>query len=732
MARDISELGADVFDDTPVDPKHKMSKKKRNYIIGLSIAGALVAGLTVGTVVLAKTALSDYSNVENITYYVTNTENGKRAVLYKLKSNVNYPSTFRIPSQIKGYKVIGVANNAFSGHREIKKIIMPNSLEYVGEKAFYNCTSLSSFSWSKNLNEVGVDAFLNTQFYTNLLKDTKSMFHLPSGLLIYVGTDYFQNGTALVSEKMKDATAESLASQYGITGIQHVEVFEKVGINNMCSGAFKNNNKIVFIDLPSHLTNISNSTFEGCKNLQGLVGTNSGVIEISQRAFADCTSLSHIEFPSDLVSIGKEAFSNTGLTDKIPDLSNVQTIGESVFSNCKALTSLTYNGDYVPDYTFSGCSNLSDIEWGVDDCNINNVKSFGIGAFSGTKFTSFTFPKNISYVADELFKDCSSLEKVSMYKGGDFEQRTPPATPDPEDPYDYLDYVDYDGNTIKNVVSSTGISSIRASAFQNCTALKTINLYDVDSTTGLYDENVTGNNVGTFNFPMTLLKTDVAMTISGNNNYTFSNSLVEKVRIMPNLRTIGSYAFYRCEHLSEVEFLYSDKSALENIKSNAFAYCTALEEITIPTSLQLLGPSVFMGCTNLETINVADLSIESFNSQIFAECESLEEIVIPATVESIKEHAFYHNYLLKSVYIDKNISEIHEKAFEEMRHEGEEAMPIFFNFTHEAALDEINYNEDKFCDNTCIVYYLLGEGETADPDLHYWHDVGGVPTPYNP
>ena len=44
MARDISELGADVFDDTP-KPKNKISPKKRNYIIGLSITGVLLVGV---------------------------------------------------------------------------------------------------------------------------------------------------------------------------------------------------------------------------------------------------------------------------------------------------------------------------------------------------------------------------------------------------------------------------------------------------------------------------------------------------------------------------------------------------------------------------------------------------------------------------------------------------------------------------------------------------------------
>ena len=721
MARDISELGADVIDDTPVDPKHKMSKKKRNYIIGLSITGALVAGITIGTIILAKTVLSDYSNVENVTYYLNQNDNGsKTAVLYKLKSDVTYPSTFRIPSQVKGYKVVGVAEDAFAGHKELKQVIMPNTLKYVGEKAFYNCSNLASFTWSKNLDEVGVDAFLNTKFYNNLLKDTKSMTYLPSGLLIYVGKDYFGTGTALVSKEMKNVSIDDISTRYGVAGINKIEVFEDIGINNMCSGAFKGNDKIVFIDLPSHLTTISNSTFEGCKNLQGLVGTNSGVTEISKRAFADCSELSHIELPTNLTSIGDEAFSNTGLTDYIPDLSTVEFIGESVFADCKSLTSLTYNGTVVPNYTFSGCTNLETIEWGVDNSNINNVTSFGIGAFKNTGFTSFVVPMNVATLSDELFKDCDNLQTVSLFEG------TLILKPSAEEE-EKMTFVDYDGVTHEDVVETIGVTSIRAEAFNNCKELKTIKLVD-DSYL-----DVTGRSAtGTFNFPMTLQKTDVAMTITGSNNYTFAFSKVEKIVIQPNLRTIGSYAFYQCKQLAEIKFENPSKSVIYNIKSNAFAYCESLTEVTIPTSLAVLGPSAFNNCKNLTSINTGDLAIESFSAQLFAGCENLTSVTIPSTVENIKERTFYHNYLLQSVFIDRNINEIVNSAFEEMRHEGEEAMPIFFNFTHAEAIDMINYKENKFCDSTCKAYYLLGEGETPDANLNYWHDVGGVPTPYNP
>lgn len=737
MARDISELGADVIDDTPVDPKHRMSKKKKNYIIGLSITGFLVAGIVTGTIILANTVLADYSNIENVTYYFNTEADGTQtAVLYKLKSDKTYPSTFRIPSQVKGRTVVGVGEAAFSGHEEFRKIIMPNTITMVGEKAFYNCKNLSSITWSNKLEDLGVDALTNTKYYENISKDTKSMTYLPSGLLIYVGKDYFPAGTALVSKEMKDETVATLTTKYSLTGVNEVKVFENLGVNNISSGAFKNNEKIVFIDLPSHLRTIYNSTFESCKNLQALVGVHSGVTEIRKRAFANCTNLSHIEFPTGLTYLGDEAFENCGLTDRIPDLSVVENVGESVFANCKQLTSIVYAGPIVPDYAFKGCSQLSSIEWGEGNNNIDNVVSFGIGAFAGTGFTSFTFPKNISFVADELFQGCTALESISVYEGKFFSQELEPQydeetgelLPDPEYYHVNLDGSDGTDN------SFVGIESFRANSFKGCTSLATIKLVNEN-----YQEITGKNEVGTFNFPITTYRTDVNSTITGNNNATFAQTAVKKVVFSPNVRAVGSYAFSKCTELETVEFLQPELTQMYNIKKNAFENCNKLANIVLPKSITTVGSSAFLNCTSLTSLNIGDLEdLSSLNSQVFAGCTQLGTVIIPENVTSIKTRAFYQNYGIEYVIVPEGIKEMHESAFEEMRQNPGETMPIYLNFTVTLSQEEKKNYKDNFCDETCTVYYLLGEGETAPKDdqghyiYNYWKMVGDTPTPFIP
>ena len=416
MARDISELGADVYDDSP-KKEHRISPKKRNYIIGLTLTGLFLIGAVTASVILCNTTLTDYANVENVMYYFTQDsilQEGEKpyAVLYRLPSDRTFPSTFRIPKKVLGYPVIGVNDHAFSGHKEIKKVIMSNNIKFVGEEAFSNCDNLETFVWSKNLNDVGVDAFKNTAFYNNLLNDKEALYDLPSGLLIYAGENYFDPNTALISDSLTQAEIDSIKANYTVSSVKK---FSDLHVNGVCSGAFRNNDKITYIDLPEALDDVPTSTFEGCDNLEGIDGTHSKLTVIGKRAFAGCSKLAEITLPNNLTVLGDEAFEGAGLDDKIPELSHVTSVGESIFANCTHLTTVNYTANKVYKNMFAGCSSLSSLTWGEGNSNIDNVTSIAYGAFRGTAFTNFVIPKNVTEINDYIFEGCESLETVSLY-----------------------------------------------------------------------------------------------------------------------------------------------------------------------------------------------------------------------------------------------------------------------------------------------------------------------------
>ena len=142
MSKLVSELGADVFDDTPKKP-HKVDPRKRNYIIGLS--ALLVGIIAIAMVYFFATTdwLSDYSNMTYITYGI-NTEPdtegmyaGKiTASIVKVDYRSGYPSDFLVPRQIKGYPISRIEDEAFAGCKRIKKLTLQDNITTIGEKAF--------------------------------------------------------------------------------------------------------------------------------------------------------------------------------------------------------------------------------------------------------------------------------------------------------------------------------------------------------------------------------------------------------------------------------------------------------------------------------------------------------------------------------------------------------------------------------------------------------------------
>lgn len=716
MARDISELGADVFDDSPKKYK-KISPKQRNYIIGLSISGFLLIGVTVATVVLCNTALSDYSNVENVMYYFTPknlTAEGEQptAVLYRLPSDKKFPSTFRIPTQVLGYKVVGVADYAFSTHEEIKKVIMPNTIEWIGENAFLDCTNLSSFTWSKNLKDIGADAFTGTKFYENLLKDDKGFYDIPSGILVYVGTNYFENNTAIVSDSLTEAQISNIKANYPVDNVQK---FSELNVKGICSGAFKNNDKITYIDLPETLDDISTSTFEGCSNLQAIDGFHSELKSIGKRAFANCEALKTVNLPAALSSLGDEAFSNTAIS-AVPELGNLQSIGKGVFSGCTHLQSVNYKLNKVYENMFNGCSSLNEIIWGDGNANIDNVTFIGEGAFAGTAFTEFVFPKNVYSIEDYVFENCTSLETLSLYGNFNDEDIHPEEEEEGEIVYPY---VKHNG---EGCYQLKGVQVIKEGAFKGCSSLSTINLFDDNYT-------VLEGNAGEFTFPYSVIRCD-GSSKSNSSHYTFAGTSPTKVIFSPNMQHIGAYAFYNVTSLTEVDVDRFEDSKMLTIKASAFQGCSNLESIDLPHSIVRIENSAFYGCESLNNVEIDQLKINAINGGAFYGCQSIEHLKLPATVSSIKSRAFYRTYNLDYVVLPAAVTEVLDYAFTECRQNEGEKMKVFISRDYTAAHvggKKINFGS-KWHDTTVEEYYLLLEGEQRVEGRNYWEpDASGNP-----
>ena len=204
------------------------------------------------------------------------------------------------------------------------------------------------------------------------------------------------------------------------------------GINNIGDNAFENCSlsKIV---LPSSLNRIGRRAFSGCTNLVE-VRLNEGIVSISSYAFSDCNSLSIINLPLSLRTIGSNNY------------------GEgNAFSGCISLESIEIpeGVSEIPIKTFAGCVNLS----------------------------SIIIPKTIKDIEFNAFDNCVSLQKIiisDIIRWCYAKKHSYRLTNDPN-PLTYSHHLFIDKKTeIVNLELPEKIGFIGAHTFENCTGLKSV------------------------------------------------------------------------------------------------------------------------------------------------------------------------------------------------------------------------------------------------------------------
>ena len=230
----------------------------------------------------------------------------------------------------------------------------------------------------------------------------------------------------------------------------------------------------------------------------------------------------------------------------------------------------------------------------------------------------------------------------------------------------------YQNEKIEKIILPNTLTTIGASAFEDCTALTTIEIpASVETIREKAFYNCTSLQTVTFK-KGSQLKT-IEMSVFGH------CKALASIEIPASVETIGRNAFFCCYSLKTVTFEKGTQlktvdgfagctslttieipASVETIGNLAFSNCTSLTTIKIPASVETIGSRAFAGCTSLQTVTFEKESqlktIEGYHekgSGAFYGCTSLTTIEIPASVEEIRGYAFKDCTSLQTVTFEK-------------------------------------------------------------------------------
>lgn len=244
---------------------------------------------------------------------------------------LNFSPDITIPDEARGYPVAYVGNKLFE-ETGIKSVKFGRNITVIGAYSFQECHELEKVELSENLRIIGCVAFSCCEKLSEIsLSDS----------LEFIGNSAFeQSGLRRVT--IPSSTRIGTATFAETTHLRELTL--ENGINNIGSQAFAGSG-IVDLSIPSSLTKIIDGTvFADCDALKRVefAETMDEDTDICASMFEECSNLSDIKLPSNIVSIRGDAFRGCSSLKEIHIPASVRKINYGAFGECYFLSDVYF------------------------------------------------------------------------------------------------------------------------------------------------------------------------------------------------------------------------------------------------------------------------------------------------------------------------------------------------------------------------------------------------------
>lgn len=585
-----------------------MKKTKLKHRTRKFISFALAVCLLTGMLSVTASALTQNEDGYAGLYNKVPSSNGSGYTYRFLSANTiaitdykGYDTEVTIPSKIDGYTVTGVENMDTS---HIKKIVMPDTVTYIGECAFGDyddSVPLEEVVLSKNLKTIGPSAFRNCYDLKSIdIPESVTEIEDRAFLSCYsLNNISVSQNTNFGDSAFGDGIWNSIpALSEDYDAWLYDENTSDFFVWNGCLFAYRGSSKTPVI--PSGVCGIGDWVFQSSDITA--VTIPEGVRYISYGAFQKCTSLKSVKFPNSLQKIGGEAFEDCTALSSVTFGSGLKSIEYGGFSYCEALKKVVLpEGLEKLDGAFYGCYNLENITFPSSLSEIDSERS----AIYDTKWY-----ENIAY-GDPIY--CGGL-----FLGFKYNYTVP--------------HENIKINSTYTVRAGTKTVYMNKCCYVD--KLTTLNLPD-----GLKSLTIKSPTNVNSNYKITKL------TVPESVDYVDIEGMYDLKTIkLPTTAKLDAGCFMNCP---AIESLTIPKG---NIRLEAsLSHCVKLKSITLPSdTMEVVGD---IGSKNLTSVNLSNVRILTggFNS-----CTGLTKVNLPDSLLSI-EGAFSGCTNLTTVTGGKNV-----------------------------------------------------------------------------
>lgn len=442
--------------------------------------------------------------------------------LIQVPAEIKSGLTALSPEDFGDDEIVGIADAVFRTQGEIgcpdlAEVRLPRSLRFIGEYAFYGCSSLWKVTTETEslLEAVGANAFRSCSFLSNIQFDCE---------LKSIGDYAFRDCVALNNNQINPErlipTTVTHIGQGAYRGTALFDIVDSYGIiyaANWAVGYDKDRSATSAI-LKEDTIGIADYAFANHKTLQSMEGVNR-VRYLGKGAFMNCENLLEVTLSRNLTEIAPFTFfqclSLTSVGRTLPQ--RLRSIGDYAFFQCDSLRRIDLVGTSVEEIGL--CAYFS---CGAETVDLNEgLETIGAYAFSYDFMKQIELPSSVKTVGANAFTYCQVLETVQL---------------------------------------NEGLVSIDKYAFRGCGSLMGIAI----------PNTVVSLGEGAFLQCERMEKLVLGSALERIGNFAFGLCLnLKSVVFSANIRVIGDYAFLYCAGLDYIML----PASLEYVGSYAFYGC---------------------------------------------------------------------------------------------------------------------------------------------------------------